>query len=556
MAVTRDTFLSTKHYDKLIEQEAVPVIDADINEMQDIQRNRLHALILQTIGDGFVDNGFKIVGSGASNDFSIKAGNGFVNGRISVKETDETYNIQADYAAPTALTTPSISRTDTVYLHVYEEVIDGAQDPNIIDPTYGAETCQRVKLRYAVGVAEGGTTPANDASNWYTPLATIARIAGQDAINVGDVTDIRLRVTIPLNLLPAISSEVTAARGSMSSVSARLTIALNDNGTLKTKSQAHADLSDMPDATGVVTDHDARYSIGAGGGTNAAHNKAILANQASNSGGAGLIGNLSVDDTVNQTANAGAATTLYGRLSEFAAAIKGIIGTANWFDAIPASLTALWAEFNAASGHAHTGGTNDAPMLLSTGIADNAIVTSKILNGAVTNDKVAEGTLTADKFDASVNLPLPGSIVMYGGIAAPTGYLLCDGSAVSRTTYAALYAVLAVSFGLGNGSTTFNLPDLRGRMPVGYGAGAGLTPRALNDSGGEETHVLTATESGLRDHTHGGGCNSAIVIPSGGANYLGTGGPVATGGVTGGPVSGSSHNNMPPYLGVNFIIKY
>ena len=62
-----------------------------------------------------------------------------------------------------------------------------------------------------------------------------------------------------------------------------------------------------------------------------------------------------------------------------------------------------------------------------------------------------------------------GMIVMYGGTNAPTGFLLCDGSAVSRTTYSALYAVCGTSFGSGNGSTTFNIPDLRSSFPLGKG---------------------------------------------------------------------------------------
>jgi microcystin-dependent protein len=61
----------------------------------------------------------------------------------------------------------------------------------------------------------------------------------------------------------------------------------------------------------------------------------------------------------------------------------------------------------------------------------------------------------------------------YGGLAAPTGWLLCDGSEVSRATYADLFTAVSTRFGAGNGSTTFNLPDFRGRVPVGYAASGG-----------------------------------------------------------------------------------
>src|SRR3990167_3176576 len=78
--------------------------------------------------------------------------------------------------------------------------------------------------------------------------------------------------------------------------------------------------------------------------------------------------------------------------------------------------------------------------------------------------------------------PPTGSIFPYGASAAPTNYLLCDGTAVSRTTYAALFTAIGTTFGTGDGSTTFNVPDLRGRAPIGIGTGSGLTARSLNDT--------------------------------------------------------------------------
>lgn len=75
-----------------------------------------------------------------------------------------------------------------------------------------------------------------------------------------------------------------------------------------------------------------------------------------------------------------------------------------------------------------------------------------------------------------------GMIVMYGNATPPTGFLACDGSAVSRTTYAALYAVIGTSFGVGDGTTTFNVPDLRGRVPVGAGTGTQVATFASRSS--------------------------------------------------------------------------
>lgn len=90
---------------------------------------------------------------------------------------------------------------------------------------------------------------------------------------------------------------------------------------------------------------------------------------------------------------------------------------------------------------------------------------------------------------------LSGSIVIFAGSVAPEGWLLCDGSAVSRETYASLYSVIGDSYGSGDGSTTFNLPDLTGRVLIGSSSSH---PAA--SSGGEEEHILSASE--IHEHTH------------------------------------------------------
>ena len=72
-----------------------------------------------------------------------------------------------------------------------------------------------------------------------------------------------------------------------------------------------------------------------------------------------------------------------------------------------------------------------------------------------------------------------GGILLWTSFTLPRGFLDCDGAEVSRTTYDRLYARIGTIFGEGDGSTTFNLPDLRGRVPMGSGQGAGLTNRAI-----------------------------------------------------------------------------
>jgi microcystin-dependent protein len=99
---------------------------------------------------------------------------------------------------------------------------------------------------------------------------------------------------------------------------------------------------------------------------------------------------------------------------------------------------------------------------------------------------------------------IPGEIRMFGAVTVPAGWLACDGLAVSRTTYALLFAAIGTTWGTGDGSTTFNLPDFRGRVPIAPGTGSGLTARVLAAKGGEEGHVMTAAENGAHNHVDNG----------------------------------------------------
>lgn len=113
--------------------------------------------------------------------------------------------------------------------------------------------------------------------------------------------------------------------------------------------------------------------------------------------------------------------------------------------------------------------------------------------------KIGQAYLGSTLFYTSAQPPaptsIPGLIEPFAGTVIPTGYLLCDGSAVSRSTYATLYAVIGDTFGAGDGETTFNLPDLGGRVPLGMSQG-----HALGTTGGRET--VTLTESELPAHVH------------------------------------------------------
>lgn len=105
----------------------------------------------------------------------------------------------------------------------------------------------------------------------------------------------------------------------------------------------------------------------------------------------------------------------------------------------------------------------------------------------------------------------PGVIKMFGGSSAPRGHLLCDGSAVSRTTYVDLFAIVGTNYGSGDGSSTFNLPDYRQRMPLGKAAsGTGAT---LGETGGAINHTHSVPK-----HYHGMGTGADLNITSSGTH--------------------------------------
>ncbi len=174
-----------------------------------------------------------------------------------------------------------------------------------------------------------------------------------------------------------------------------------------------------------------------------------------------------------------------------------------------------------------------------------------------------DGTLT-DNFIEEVQSIPTGMVIARLSTVVPAGWLLCDGQQVSRTTYALLFSVIGTNYGTGDGSTTFTLPDFRSRFLYGKSNTTNIA-----DSGGEETHVLSATESrpgtltvntarmnkcdggnsteNLHDltlnsvqiggHVHDGVDMTNVDIPlgSGGAN--------------------DAHNNLPPYSRVSWLIK-
>lgn len=147
-----------------------------------------------------------------------------------------------------------------------------------------------------------------------------------------------------------------------------------------------------------------------------------------------------------------------------------------------------------------------------------------------------------------VNPFIVGEIRVFAFSPPPSGWLACDGTLKSRTTYADLFAAIGTHYGAGDGSTTFKLPDALGRVPVGAGSGSGLTTRALGDSSGEQTHQLIASE--MPAHTH------TVVMSTGGlGNGGGTNVRQPSGSTTTSSAGGDGfHNNMQPYFVVQYAI--
>jgi len=241
----------------------------------------------------------------------------------------------------------------------------------------------------------------------------------------------------------------------------------------------------------------------------------------------------------------------------------------------------LWNISNAASGNgpilaASGTDTNVAGNISSKGSGQlnlDAGATGKVVIGAsstgnielkratVVNVSVSvTGTLTASStvtlLNATIDV-LPAGVVMASAGTLAAGWLECNGAAVSRTTYAKLFTSISTTYGAGDGSTTFNLPDMSRRVIMGRGgSGSGTIASTIGSIGGAETHTLTTTQMPAHDHTYTRASVGITFTAAAVAGVTAISTLSSTTPDSGSAGGGGAHNNVQPCMVMIYMIKY
>ena len=216
-------------------------------------------------------------------------------------------------------------------------------------------------------------------------------------------------------------------------------------------------------------------------------------------------------------------------------------------------------------------------------IANGAVTQSAVANNAIGTNQIADGAVNSTKLASGLAF-VAGMVMPFAGTSAPTGWLLAFGQAVSRSTYSSLFSAIGTTYGSGDGSSTFNLPDMRGRVVAGQddmgsasanrltGTSGSLNGDTLGATGGAETHTLSVSQLASHSHTFSGGIKT---ITQGGSSfstgldrrsYTTNQGQSADGTFNSSDTSmdnfsissngsGAAHNNVQPTIILNYIIK-
>lgn len=221
------------------------------------------------------------------------------------------------------------------------------------------------------------------------------------------------------------------------------------------------------------------------------------------------------------------------------------------------------------------------------------LVTGGTVTSITGGTNVSVSSVGSPTQDLTISFNLPGMVVPYAGLDSkvPAGWLFCNGQAISRSDYSSLFGVINTIYGSGDGTTTFNVPDLRGRIPFGKAENSsngsplnGATFASGNfyslaSTGGQENHLLLANQTSVKDHTHTASGNMTVYgTYSDTANWderncnpdsysdYGILGEVAPGARRSASSTGNTsalnsvnaalpHNNMPPVMVLSYLIK-
>jgi Family of unknown function (DUF6519) len=209
--LTGDVVADQRHYVGVRLQQGVPVLDADWNELEDIRRMELRAVLRAFIGEGVPSSGdgFHIEEIGVDDDFGISAGQILLDGVEALNLAATSYRGQPLAAGlPNLTTPPAADRDDVAFLDAWEEEVGQAGtmlvDDRLVNPAIGVETARRIARRWRVRVLEGATDLSGlvrEAGHSYVLLARIGRLQGLAAIRDVMITDLRRRgITLAENL--------------------------------------------------------------------------------------------------------------------------------------------------------------------------------------------------------------------------------------------------------------------------------------------------------------------------------------------------------------------